>query len=163
MWFWDGTHWVDERDGRAPIEPRSERSKRADWVATAIMVLGLVALIVPIAGTSAASRKHDPTLTASCGASACTVGGSLTISGAGYTPSAGGQQVFLWVGYPGDYCGSAGCHGIYYNPWVRSDGTFSVTLDNVLLEAGTGYVSAHEYLVKSDKWAEVAGDSYTVK
>jgi hypothetical protein len=163
MSFWDGTRWVDERDAGRLTGSSRQHTRRTDWLATAIMILGLVALMLPLAGTSAASRRHDPTLAVSCGASACTVGGSLTISGAGYTPSAGGQQVFLWVGYPGDYCGSAGCHGIYYNPWVASDGTFRVTMDNVLQQAGTGYVNASQYQVKSDKWVEVAGDTYTVK
>jgi len=163
MSFWDGTRWVDEQDASRQTGSRRERSRRTDWLATAIMILGLVALLVPFVGTSAASRRHAPTLTISCGASTCNVGGSLTISGAGYTPSAGGQQVFLWVGYPGDYCGSAGCHGVYYYPWVASDGTFRVTLDNVLPQRGAGYVDATQYQVKSDKWTEVAGDSYTVK
>jgi hypothetical protein len=158
MSFWDGTQWVDETAVAA--SPKS--SRRASWAATAVMVLGLAALIIPFGATSAASHKRGPDLYVGCTTSTCTVGGSLTVRGEGFTPSAGGQQVILWVGYPNDYCGTDGCHGFYFDPWVASDGTFSVTFNNATEQAGTGQVSATEYMVKQDKWWVVATANYVV-
>jgi hypothetical protein len=98
------------------------------------------------------------------------VGGTLTVTGEGFIPSAGGQMVSLWVGYPDDYCAPQPsdpsqawpCHGFYTNPWVEGDGTFNVTYDNALLQAGTGKVSATQYNVKNDKWVTVDTETYTV-
>lgn len=92
------------------------------------------------------------------------VGGTLRVTGVNFTPSAGGQQVFLWIGYPDDYCPdpSGPCHGFYDNPDVAGDGTFDVTFTDALLQAGTGRVAATQYNQKNDKWAEVDSESYTV-
>jgi hypothetical protein len=51
MSFWNGTQWVDETAVAA--SPKS--SRRASWAATAVMVLGLAALIIPFGATSARS------------------------------------------------------------------------------------------------------------
>jgi hypothetical protein len=89
--------------------------------------------------------------------------GSIHVSGAHFTPSAGGQQVILWVAYPDDYCSAdfTVCHGFYSYPWVDADGSFSLTYDNVLMQSGTGSVSASQWNVKRGSWVQVANVSYT--
>jgi hypothetical protein len=160
MTFWDGTRWVEET--AAPPTPNPSRA--ASWAATIAMLIGLVVIAAPFGMmASAASRKHDPGVAVSCNPSPCAVGGSLTVTGWGYAPSAGGQQVILWVGYPNDYCGADACHGFYSDPWVAADGTFSVTFAGALEQAGTGKVSTTAYMVKQDKWWTVASESYTVR
>jgi hypothetical protein len=86
------------------------------------------------------------------------------VSGTNYTPSSGGQQVFLWVGYPNDYCDADldPCHGFYYNPWVNDDGTFSASFDNMAMQSGTGTVAATQWNAKNHKWVEVARTTYSV-
>jgi hypothetical protein len=154
MSYWDGSRWID-------TEASSVRktSSATNWAATTVMVIGLVALLLPMGGTFAAGRKSSPTLTVACGTT-CEVGGSLTVRGSGFTPSSGGQQVILWVEYPDDYCGASACHGFYYQPWVGGDGTFSHTFDNALLQAGEGGVEAIQYNAKTDKWVEVSYVDY---
>lgn len=122
------------------------------------MIIGLVALMIPFS-MAGAGRREGPTVTVRCG-SDCEVGGNLAVRGTGFTPSAGGQHLILWVGYPDDYCGSAGCHGFYAYPWVESDGTFSVSYPDALLQPGTGKVKAIQYNARRDKWLNVADDSY---
>jgi hypothetical protein len=155
MSYWDGARWVDET-----VAPARPTSRRANWAATAVMVLGLAALMIPFSGAAAASHKHDPGVTVSCG-SGCAVGGSMTVSGYGFTPSAGGQQVLVWIAYPNDYCSGSTCHGFYFWPWVASDGTFSATFTNALLQAGAGGVDALQYNPKTNKWTNVASADYT--
>ena len=138
-----------------------------------------VALLLTFSGTALAAKGGNkggvaststPTLMASCGTSACSAGGSLTVSGSGYPPSFGGQQIFLWVGYPNDYCAPQPsdptqtwyCHGIYVDPWVATDGTFSLTLTNVLWQSGTGSVVAYQYSAQKLNWVEVASTVYPV-
>ena len=157
MSFWDGDRWSD-----AELSPTSGRSRRANWAATAIMIIGAAALLLPLAASSAASPKSAPNLTTGCSA-VCVVGGSLTVRGTGFTPSSGGQQVILWVEYPGDYCGSLGCHGFYVDPSVGSDGSFTTSLDNALLKAGTGGVQAIQYNARTDKWVKVAYVDYVAR
>jgi hypothetical protein len=155
MSYWDGSRWVD-----ADARPVRTSSRRTDWAATAVMLVGIVALMLPFATTFAGNRKSAPTLTVACNTS-CEVGGSLTVRGSGFTPSSGGQQVILWVEYPDDYCGDSACHGFYYQPAVGSDGTFSHSFDNALLQAGEGGVEAIQYNAKTDKWVEVAYVDYS--
>ena len=157
MSFWDGSRWVDA----GPIA-RSNRSRRADWAATALMMIAIVALLLPMGSTFAANRKAAPALAVGC-ATACSVGGSLTVRGSGFTPSSGGQQVTLWVEYPDDYCVGSTCHGFYYNPWVNADGTFSHTFDNAVLQAGSGGVEAIQYNARTDKWVKVAYVDYSAR
>jgi len=159
MSTWDGTRWVAEKT--APLAPRPSRA--ANWAATAVMVFGLAAVIAPLQLIAAASHKSDPGVAVACSPAPCTVGGSMTVTGWGFAPSAGGQQVILWVGYPNDYCGADACHGFYSDPWVASDGTFSVTFSSALEQAGTGGVKAFAYQPKPDKWAEAAYADYTVQ
>jgi len=157
MTFWDGSHWVDETP--TPTKP----SRLHNWAATGLMVLSLAAIAVPLQLVAAASHKHDPGVAVACDPAPCAVGGSITVTGWGYTPSSGGQQVILWVGYPNDYCGTDGCHGFYADPWVADDGTFSVTFSNATEQAGTGQVSAIAYMAKQDKWVTVASTTYSVQ
>lgn len=99
------------------------------------------------------------------------VGGTLRVQGIGFIPSSGGQQVFLWIGYPDDYCvrdangewvPGEPCHGFYNNPVVADDGTFDSTFTNACLQSGTGRVAATQYNAKNDKWVEVDSETYTV-
>lgn len=115
-----------------------------------ILLIMLLALLLP---TSAYAKKTTLTATPSGGT-------SLLIEGTGFLPSAGGQMVILWVGYPDDYCVADVCHGFYAYPYVNDDGTFSVTYDNVVLQAGTGIVNAREYFSKPDQWKIVAETTY---
>ena len=157
MAYWDGMRWAPE-----PGPKRRHSSQLASWAATLAMLLGLVALLAPLQLVAAGSPKRSaPTVSVSCEPSPCAVGGSMTVHGAGFTPSAGGQQVIMWLGYPDDYCGPNGCHGEYFNPWVNSDGRFSVTFSDALKVEGTGVVTAFQYAVKRDKWIQVAKVSYS--
>ncbi len=113
-------------------------------------------------GRTLAGNTAGPTLTVAMPASAPTKsGGSLTVNGKNFTPSNLGQQVILWVAYPDDYCGAVGCHGFYAYPTVKDDGSFSVTYDDVLVQAGTGSVKGIQYNARRDKWVTVATTSYT--
>jgi hypothetical protein len=159
MSFWNGSRWVEEETAHPTPRP----SRAANWGATAVMVIGLAVMIAPLQLIAAASHKRDQGVAVSCDPAPCTVGGSMTVTGWGYAPSEGGQQVILWVGYANDYCGADACHGFYSNPWVQADGTFTITFTNALEQAGTGTVSATAYMVKQDKWWTVASQSYTVQ
>jgi hypothetical protein len=157
MSFWDGNRWIDAESSR-----RSTSSRRANWAATAVMVIGVVALVLPFGATFAGSRKNAPSLAVGCNTS-CVVGGSLTVRGSGFTPSSRGQQVMLWVEYPNDYCAGSTCHGFYYNPWISDDGTFSHTFDNAILQAGEGGIEAIQYNARTDKWVKVAYVDYATR
>jgi hypothetical protein len=162
MYFWDGTNWVDPRQSERLAR---RESRAANWTATALMLLVAALFIVPFSTTFAASRKTTPSLSVGCSGCATTtmtVGSSLMVHGNGFTPSSGGQQVILWIGYPDDYCLGSACHGFYSDPWVASDGTFNVSFDNATLQSGTGVVKAIQYNARNDKWVSVASVSYTV-
>ena len=157
MSFWNGSEWAAE----ARVTSRSTTSDRAKWPATILMVLGLLAMLLPMQLVSAASPRSTPQLWTSCG-DTCRSTSSLTVGGNNFTPSAGGKQVLLWVEYPGDYCGDAGCHGFYYNPSVESDGTFAVTFAD-LPGSGEGGVKAFQWNAKRGKWVEVDYVDYTIR
>jgi hypothetical protein len=165
MSFWDGTAWV-ERESTGSSTRRDSRV--ANWAATALMLLVMALVVVPFTATFAAGRKTSPNLSVGCGsgclaAGTLSVGSTLMVHGTGFTPSAGGQQVILWVGYPNDYCSGSTCHGFYADPWVASDGTFDVSFDNATLQAGSGEVKATQYNARTDHWVSVASVSYTVR
>jgi hypothetical protein len=156
MSYWNGAEWV----GESAVASRPTTSNRAKWPATIVMIVGLLLILVPMQLASAAPSKSGPSLWTSCG-TACRAGASLTVRGSGFIPSAGGQQVFLWIQYPGDYCGDAGCHGFYYDPSVAADGSFSLTFDN-LPGSGEGGIKATQWNAKRDKWLQVAYVDYFV-
>jgi hypothetical protein len=60
--FWDGTRWIDERAPAAAPPPSHRRTR--DWLATGVMILGIVALAIPFVATSAASSSADRLMTA---------------------------------------------------------------------------------------------------
>ena len=97
MSYWNGSVWVEPT--AQPSATRRE-SRTANWAATALMLLIVALLIVPFTTAFAASRKSSPSLSVGCG-SGClaaitlSVGSTLMVHGAGFTPSAGGQQVIL--------------------------------------------------------------------
>jgi hypothetical protein len=114
MSFWDGTKWSDAESAPSTIAPKSTGSRRANWAATAVMVIGAMALILPLAATSAASHRYsDPPCTIS--ASSVGVGETYWVSVAGLPT---GIAINLWVtdstGTTGSPLGSTG------------DGTFSM-------------------------------------
>jgi len=144
----------------------------AGVVAEAALIVAVVAALLfaytvatgEPAGTGdlLAGNTAGPTLSIAMPASAGSrSSAALTVNGRNFTPSNLGQQVILWVGYPDNYCGSAGCHGFYAYPNVGDDGTFSVTYDNVVLQSGTGTVKGIQYNAKRDKWVTVDTVSYT--
>ena len=55
--FWNGTRWTDER---APTTPPARRRRARDWIATGVMVVGIVALAIPFVAASAAPRSANP-------------------------------------------------------------------------------------------------------
>jgi hypothetical protein len=65
-----------------------------------------------------------------------------------------------WIGCPDDYCGATACHIFYYNLLATADGTFDVTLANAIPGAGKGVIDAHQWNVKTRKWADVANINY---
>jgi hypothetical protein len=159
MSYWNGSRWLESE---VEVRPVASKPARGSWAKTIVMIVSLAALLIPLTIASASSHKGSPTLSVGCGSS-CVVGGSLTVRGSGFTPSAGGQQVMLWVEYPNDYCGDAGCHGFYYNPTVADDGTFTKTFDNAVLQAGEGGVEGIQYNARTDKWVKVAYVDYATR
>jgi hypothetical protein len=89
MSYWDGTRWI--ADKTAPTAPRPSRA--ANWAATAVMVIGLAAVIAPLQFI-AASSHHATT-------SGCAVNPSTTDVGETYVVSAWGLStrtaINLWV------------------------------------------------------------------
>jgi hypothetical protein len=80
--FWNGTEWVDG----AP-ERRKSDSRLGRWAATAIMVIGLGALIIPFSGAAARSTSYSPTLTVTFATARTTSADAPTpyvIAGCGY-------------------------------------------------------------------------------
>jgi Right handed beta helix region len=55
--FWNGTRWTGERASATP--PARRRRRARDWVATGVMIVGIVALAVPFVATSGASSSGD--------------------------------------------------------------------------------------------------------
>ena len=159
MSYWNGTQWSDSDTAPGATVTRS---RRANWAATAVMIIGAAALLLPFGATFAGGHKAPPSLSVGC-ATSCVVGGSLVVRGSGFTPSAGGQQVMLWVEYPNDYCVGTTCHGFYYNPSIGDDGTFSHTFDNAILQAGEGGVEGIQYNARTDKWVKVAYVDYSTR
>jgi len=51
MDYWNGTAWVEKRPARRP------EARPADRAATAVMLLAAFVMLIPILGTSAASRR----------------------------------------------------------------------------------------------------------
>ena len=52
--FWNGTRWIDEQAPAAPPPPSGRPAR--NWLATGVMIVGIAALVVPFAATSAASN-----------------------------------------------------------------------------------------------------------
>jgi hypothetical protein len=73
MSTWDGTRWV--ADKAAPSAPRPSRA--ANWAATAVMVIGLAAVIAPLQLLAASS--HNTGNGASCTLSSMVLGGSAVV------------------------------------------------------------------------------------
>jgi hypothetical protein len=96
MSFWDGSRWV-----QAEQTATNPRSRRANWAATLVAVIGLVALIVPFSSVAAASQKSDP---------GCSVSPALVGVNTSYTVSAWGLPtrtgINLWVTENGVTTGS---------------------------------------------------------
>ena len=76
MSFWNGTRWV-----QAEQTATKSTVRRANWAATLVTVIGLVALIVPFSSIAAASQKSDP---------GCSVSPALVGVNTSYTVTAWG-------------------------------------------------------------------------
>ncbi len=98
MSYWKGTHWVED----APTPITRERSRSASWIATVVMILGLIALMTPLSFIAAASHHSAP--------SGCAVDPSSADVGETYVVSAWGiptgTAVNLWVSADGVTSGS---------------------------------------------------------
>ena len=90
MSYWDGTRWVSDS------VDRPTGAHRAKWPATLLMVIGLVALAIPMQLVSAGGRGHanagDPACTTS--ASDVAVGETFWLSAAGLPKD---SAINLWV------------------------------------------------------------------
>ncbi len=75
MSFWDGSHWVPD----GPIIAPRPRSRVGDWIATSVVVIALLALWVPMVGTSAAG---GPAMSITPGAGA--PGLNVTVTGSAF-------------------------------------------------------------------------------
>ena len=139
--YWNGTRWIDER---APA-PRSTRRRRGarDWMATGVMIVGIVALAIPFAATSAAST---PTLklvaTVSGGSAAPSAwtlnAGTNTDSFSGHGPAVGPSSIAAGVAYSMFETGGPSS-GYTASGWVCSDPTgapVSLAGQRVTLQAG---------------------------
>ena len=47
--FWNGSRWTDEHAPETPAPPKHRRAR--DWLASGVMLVGVVALAVPFAQT----------------------------------------------------------------------------------------------------------------
>src|SRR5262245_14428924 len=56
--FWDGSRWVEETTPKPLGSPPRSRRRAPDVVATAVMVVGLVALLIPVVGVSASPMSR---------------------------------------------------------------------------------------------------------
>ncbi len=98
MSFWDGSHWIEP----PPDPPTPRLSRTAGWAATAVMILGLGALVAPLGLIGAAS--HRPA------SSGCAVNPASADVGETYVVSAWGlpigSAINLWVTENGATTGS---------------------------------------------------------
>ena len=98
MAYWKGTHWVHEEPAQAP---RAASGRAKNWFATAVMAIGLMALIAPMSIIAAASHKTP---------SGCSVNPASADVGETYVVSAWGiptgTAVNLWVSADGVTTGS---------------------------------------------------------
>jgi hypothetical protein len=95
MTFWDGTRWVHE-----PTKPQSHRSRLGDRAATTLMVLGLIAIAMPL-GLVGAARPSP---------AGCSVNTPSAAVGDPYVVSAWGlptgTAINLWVTEGGSTTGA---------------------------------------------------------
>ena len=125
MSFWDGTRWVDSNDPPKPNQSAAGRGRRLrDWVATLMMLIGLVVLIVPRDPTEAAG----PTL--SLQPAAAVSGDRVTVSGSGFEA----QQV-VQLAWDGDVSGMP-------NARTSRQGTFQTRFTVAAAGPGPHAVSA---------------------
>jgi hypothetical protein len=92
MSYWDGTQWV--ADKTAPTAPRPSRA--ANWAATAVMVIGLAALIAPLQ-LIAASSHHGTNSGCAVSPSRADVGETYVVNAWGIPT---GTAVNIWVTDP---------------------------------------------------------------
>jgi hypothetical protein len=114
MSYWNGTHWVRE----GPTPPPRQRSGRANWVATSLMAIGLVALIIPASFIAAAS-PHTAASGCSVSTGSADVGEVYMVSAWGIPT---GTAVNLWVTENGVTTGSP----LGSTP----DGTFNLSMSS---------------------------------
>ena len=66
--FWNGTRWVDER--QRPLRRGSHTRQARDWIATGVMIAGIVALAIPFVPIDAAAPSTDQVFAGHGGSSA---------------------------------------------------------------------------------------------
>ena len=114
MSYWNGTHWVREEPTPAP----RRGSRRANWVATSLMAIGLVAVMVPASFIAAASH-HDVASGCSVSTASADVGETYMVSAWGIPT---GTAINLWVTEDGVTTGSP----LGSTP----DGTFNLSMSS---------------------------------
>jgi hypothetical protein len=139
MSYWDGTRWIDSRKA-----PSATTSRRANWAATAVMVAGFVALVLPFAATSAAThRRGDPPCTVT--PSPATVDSSVALGATGL-PTV--DPVWLTVQPPS---GSGSVSEVYVDQstgtwsgseFVNQAGTWTYTFSGLLWNRKYGTVAS---------------------
>jgi hypothetical protein len=143
MSYWNGTAWVADA---TPSKPAP--SKRANWAATILMVVGLVALMLPLQMTMAGGHRYPGSLTAT--PNTLHAGDTFTVTGCGYDVSLGNVIVGFTGGSWGSALDSKGCFSIAGIPALSGD----------TLAAGTYDVSAYQYIHR--KLTETGDTSVTV-
>ncbi len=66
--FWNGTRWTDSLASETPSTASRRRAR--DWIATGVMITGIIALAIPFVATNAASRSPNQAIAAQWGPSA---------------------------------------------------------------------------------------------
>jgi hypothetical protein len=116
MSYWDGTRWI--ADKTAPTAPRPSRA--ANWAATAVMIIGLAAVIAPLQLIAAAAHKqYGGTLTAT--PSTLKAGDAFTVSGCDYDTTLGNVIIGFTGGSWGSPLDANGCFSIAGIPALSGD------------------------------------------
>src|SRR6266550_1410684 len=98
MSYWKGTHWVDDESTPAS----RPQSRSTNWIATLLMILGLVVLMAPMSFIAAASH-HGASSGCRVDPGSADVGETYVVSAWGIPT---GTAINLWVSADGVTTGS---------------------------------------------------------
>jgi len=146
MSFWDGTGWVSQSDA-SPARPVKQRTRARDWLATAVMIIGLVAMMIPLS-SMAARNRYTGTLTAT--PDVLHSGDYFDVRGCGYDTDLGNVVIGFTGGSWGSPLDDDGCFRISNIPALSGD-----TLPPGVYEV-TAYQKVHR------RWKETGETTVTV-